>query len=52
VTFANGYRFSTSVPRPIANRLDYQGPLVPEPDIRRTGSTSTTATVPTGRSRQ
>jgi uncharacterized protein YjdB len=40
VTFANGYRFSTSVPRPVANRLDYQGPLVPEPDIRRVGSTT------------
>ena len=42
VTFAAGYRFSTSVARPTANRFDYRGPIVPEPDIRRTGTTSTT----------
>jgi uncharacterized protein YjdB len=35
VTFADGYRFSTAVPRPVANRLDYLGPATVEPDIRR-----------------
>jgi uncharacterized protein YjdB len=35
VTFANGYRFSTAVPRPVANRLDYNAPTTTTPDIRR-----------------
>lgn len=35
VTFANGYRFSTAVARPVANRLDYNAPTTTTPDIRR-----------------
>jgi len=35
VTFANGYRFSTSISRPTANRLDYAGPETATPDITR-----------------
>ncbi|MBL0937325.1 MAG: Ig-like domain-containing protein [Gemmatimonadaceae bacterium] len=35
VTFANGYRFSTAVARPVANRLDYNAPATTTPDIRR-----------------
>lgn len=41
VTFAGGYRFSAAVRAPTAIRFDYAGPTVPEPDIRRIGSTTT-----------
>lgn len=35
VTFADGYRFSTAVARPMANRLDYNAPSTTTPDIQR-----------------
>jgi hypothetical protein len=41
VTFAAGYRFSSAVRQPTNIRFDYAGPSVPEPDIRRLGSTTT-----------
>ena len=43
VTRVDGFRFSTSVPRVIANRLDYTGPITMEPDIRRDAPTVTTS---------
>jgi uncharacterized protein YjdB len=35
VTFADGYRFSSNVARPVNNRLDYAGPSTTTPDITR-----------------
>jgi len=35
VTVASGYRRSAFVTRPVANRLDYQGPNTEDPDITR-----------------
>lgn len=35
VTFADGYRFSTAVARPMANRLDYNAPSTTTPAIQR-----------------
>jgi hypothetical protein len=48
VTFADGYRFSTAVSRPVANRLDYRAPSTPEPDIRRSNPSSTGTPAITG----
>ncbi len=35
VTFADGYRFSSNVARPVNNRLDYAGPSTTTPNITR-----------------
>ena len=43
VTRVDGFRFSVSVPRVVANRLDYTGPITMEPDIRRDAPTVTTS---------
>ncbi|MFN8717477.1 MAG: Ig-like domain-containing protein [Gemmatimonadaceae bacterium] len=48
VTFAEGYRFSTAVGRPMANRLDYAAPVTPEPDIRRANPSVTGTPAITG----